>query len=915
MIRYALFALFFAQIAWPAIVAEHTYDPVSDSVVSWRIVPGSSAGQSITIPAGVTVISGFRVRLQRTGAPAGLQFRLGTIRGHSDLASGQVPPQAISPWFEQWVTVSFRRAARVTPGTPVFLQLQLAPGREGSYELYGTATQAISRPEFAARFQYVENVNPSAAVSASFENPVNLDYGAETPRYEAGSAYDSSGVDLKPLDFAFQFYQGKPPASSGEDRFAFIRRITGPLFTRSLRDPAARLEPGEVALDSGWQIHTSGQTGEPAVTAVVEFREFLSQAMGVTGDAAAQTHSIRLATGCTGVPARAESFRLRVTTSGIDLCGADARGLMQGLHYLEARMRLRRAPFLLTGEETRQTVQSPRITSAPFYSRMELDAPVDQYTPGLLARISRAGFNAIWVWGDVEDTGHSSIYPELDDGVSRRQDRLRNLIDRAAHYGIDVYLQLGNRAQTPAFFARHPSVQGSAMRWYGGTHVLCTSVAEVREHYRSAVRNLMTAVPGLKGFVYIVGGEGFLHCWTRNVSCPRCSRRTPQEVIAEFSRALFEGAREGNPRAAVAFWPYSASNSWSRDDKTQSKLIERMPAGMTLMTEYAKEAAITFDNVTIPAYDYPISVVGPSERFVRQAALAREHSLGFWVKTEHAISLEFVDVPYIPVPFQFAERFHRLGQTPGVTAQFDNWMHYGFMPSLAADVFYWNIWSAPVATRPLLTALARRNFGAAAAAPAVTAWEAFSSAIRQYPFSGPMAMGPIQKGVAHPLFFDASYKPVHNHGRQFKNDLSWTAPWGPELAIKQLTAMLKLWSAGVVSMQQAVDSADPLLRENALREFGIAKALEGAITTARNVALFHQARERNDRLQMRSIAESELANARAVLPWVTADSRLGYANSGRNDQEGVPRAGIYSPGSIVKKIRQLERSLAAFKVR
>ncbi len=106
------------------------------------------------------------------------------------------------------------------------------------------------------------------------------------------------------------------------------------------------------------------------------------------------------------------------------------------------------------------------------------------------------------------------------------------------------------------------------MRWYGGSNVLCTSVAEVREHLRSATRNLMTAVPGLKGFVYIVGGEGFLHCWTRGNTCPRCSKRTPQDVIAEFSRSLFEGAREGNPESTVAFWPYSASNTWSRDDTT-----------------------------------------------------------------------------------------------------------------------------------------------------------------------------------------------------------------------------------------------------------------------------------------------------------------------------------------------------------
>lgn len=61
--------------------------------------------------------------------------------------------------------------------------------------------------------------------------------------------------------------------------------------------------------------------------------------------------------------------------------------------------------------------------------------------------------------------------------------------------------------------------------------------------------------------------------------------------------------------------------------------------------------------------------------------------------------------------------------------------------------------------------------------------------------------------------------------------------------------------------------------------------------------------------RMTAIANDEIHNARTALPFVCADSRLGYANSGKSDQEGVPRAGIYSPGSIEKKITQVERML------
>jgi hypothetical protein len=917
MLRWSCLLTLSALALHAGVVVQHDYDAVSDAVVSWRLEPGASLGQSIALPQhnpGAR-LGGFRMKLQRLGDAADLEFRLGSAKGKADIASGRIRASTVSPWFEHWYGARFPKAFGVE-ASRLFLELRLPAGSRGRYDVYGTATQPVERPEFQSRFQYVANVDPQIVKSDVFENPVNIDYGAHTPVYDGGSAYDSAG-ELAGFDLAFQLYSDTAPADC-EERFSFIEEITGPLYSHSLRDPGARPSDGEVTLDTSWTVASPKGLTEPAATAAREFREFLDKAMGVRVAERAR-RTVQLSTGCPGVPVRSESFRLSVSTDRINVCGSDASGVMRGLHHLEALMRLRRAPIVKIGEETRQTVQSPRITSAPFYSHTELDTPVDPYTPGLLGRMSRAGFNAIWVWGDIEDVAHSSVYPELDHGVAERQQRLRDLISRASRYGIDVYVQLGNRPQTPEFFTRHPDVQGSAMRWYGGSNVLCTSVPQVREHLRSATRNLMTSVPGLKGFVYIVGGEGFLHCWTRANTCPRCSKRSAQDVVAEFSRSLFDGARQGNPQAAVAFWPYSASNTWSRGDTTQSKLIAKMPAGITLMTEFAKEGAISFGGTTIPAYDYPISIVGPSERFVNQAALAAEHRLGFWAKTEHAIALEFVDVPYIPVFFQWAERFKRLRESQA-TAQFDNWMHYGFTPSLAADVFYWNVWSDAPAADSVLHSLARRDFGRDAENNAVKAWQSFSAAVREYPFSGSVAMGPIQKGPSHPLFFDPTYQPVHVRGRQFKNDLNWTRPWGPELTIAQLTKMQRLWSEGVNSMTRAVEHSDAPLRRNAERELGVAKALESAITSTLHVVQFYSARDRFHSEasvehrrraldEMAAIARAEVDNAGGAVPSVCADSRLGYANSGKNDQEGVPRAGIYSATAIRKKIAQVERVL------
>jgi hypothetical protein len=46
-------------------------------------------------------------------------------------------------------------------------------------------------------------------------------------------------------------------------------------------------------------------------------------------------------------------------------------------------MKLRRAPFVPGTDEACVPPHSPRITSAPFYARLEFEAPVDAYTEGV----------------------------------------------------------------------------------------------------------------------------------------------------------------------------------------------------------------------------------------------------------------------------------------------------------------------------------------------------------------------------------------------------------------------------------------------------------------------------------------------------------------------------------------------------
>jgi hypothetical protein len=917
-----------AQSANVDILAQHDYDAVTDAAGSWRLRPGESVTRSFTLAPGNHRIGGFRVKLQRWANPAKLRYRLGTRFGLADVAEGSVDGALASPWFEGWFGADFSASEQVQGGR-YYLQLLLAAGGPGWYEVFGTASHKVDSPNFQERFQYTRTWSPEPS-GGDFENSANIDYGARTPRYQGGSTIDANGVDVAGFDLAFQI-RGTAPVTACEESFSFIQEITGPLFSRSLRDAAARRAAEEIAIEDGWVLTSASQSREMVANRIREFQQFLQIAMSVRIDLKRSEpllpgHRTIVAGTRQELPdegkdlRKPESFRLRIQDDNVLLCGYDERGVVLGLHFVEACMRLRRAPFLKIGEEMRVPAHSPRMTCAPFYSRAELEVPVDPYTDGLLGRISRAGFNAIWLWCDLDAVAHSNVYPELDDGVRERQARLNAIIGRAERHGVDVYMYLANRPLPASFFARHPEVKGSERNAYGGNYILCTSVLEARKHLTAAVHDLMQSVPKLRGVVLIIGGEGFFHCYTRENTCPRCSRRTPQEIIAEFSESILTGARAGTPDAAVVLWPYSASNHWSQDDTKQAKLIAKLPEGITFLTEFAKEGAVSFGDVTIPAYDYPISLVGPSARFVEQARLAKAKGLGFWVKTEHAIAMEFVPTPYIPVFFQWAERFERIRQSSEITGIFSNWMHYGFMPSIAADLYFWHIWSQPPDTAELLGLIARRDFGAGSATHVVKAWLRFSEAIRQYPFSGSVAMGVVQKGPAHPLFFSPDYKPRHGSGRQFRNDLNWTKPWGPELTIRQFSRMEKLWSEGVAELQQAVAKAEAEMRRNIGRELGIAGTLLACVRSAIHVARFYTLRDElfasADRgrastllQEMASVARAELKNAQEALPFVCADSRLGYANSGKSELIGVPRGGIYSAVSIRKKIAQVQRMI------
>jgi hypothetical protein len=314
------------------------------------------------------------------------------------------------------------------------------------------------------------------------------------------------------------------------------------------------------------------------------------------------------------------------------------------------------------------------------------------------------------------------------------------------------------------------------------------------------------------------------------------------------------------------------------------------------------------------AGDYLISQIGPPAHFLQQrdAVIARGMKLA--AKTCHSYANEFVNVPYIPIAQQFHLRIAAMRRHP-IRAYLANWTHYGYCPSLNAEILKWCSWDREPPIDELLRSLAAREFGAQAAEGFVSAWDHFSRAIRLYPYSDRIARrpGPIQSGPAHPLYLDPAVKTTTSW-RGFVNDLSGTEPWGPEMVLKCFGLLESEWLRGLEVMKDAMAAAPPEKMEAARREWGVAKSILCTVRSYMNLTRFLVERQRlyserdkpkRDEIlgRMRKIAESEAANAREALPLCEADSRIGYASGGSHI------GGLYTPASIRSKIAQVERMI------
>jgi hypothetical protein len=736
-------------------------------------------------------------------------------------------------------------------------------------------------------------------------------------------------------------------AAYDQSRFSALSKD---YISRFSRDPAARATQDEVEIKR-CIISLPEQPSAVARNIANLLRDFLVRNMGVPTEIAtsvdpqlAGTYTIEFIPPGPASPVSA-GFQVQATSNTTSIRGAGDDAVRDGTVHLINKMGLRRAPILKLGTQTLQPKLELRLGSVPWLGSMR-DAVL-------------LGYNAVLIKPhvDLHAISTAKALPEIT--YLQSPDVLAQVartVSEARAWGLRAYVHLNNRSRFPddhPFFKAHPESMGPRV-WNGyGGHILSTESPSVRRYIAETISGLFTAVPDVSGILMIVGGEGFYHCYMHPLGRPKgqtdtslCGPRGPEETVANLINTVFASARAAKRDADVIAWPYSAQFVWS-GDPYQADFMARLQPGASIATEVENGEVTGDPDGLIKFYwDYSLGMIGPSQRAVRQIALAKNNRLRVYLHSEPELSLDFGGLPFVPSPPRWLARSRAVAASgaDGILAMayFNNF--YGSAGAQIAQFAWWDGVGEPEEIRHALA----RSIAGDELQQLEQAWDLISQAISLSPQIPIYFRGPTFLGPAHPLMLDPEQDiaPVF-HGRflylvesselealnldavvdripqvhtvvRVRDDGTVEAENPPGNSIssfgRRYRAMLKLVDEAVDSLEQATSAKSNTSNIMFASELSIARWFQ---ETLRSTANFYEAYElrncarnnssdlsKHDRMvcheKLVMLVQDEVRNTQAALQTVLADVRL--------DVYFQPFLGVAHTSEMIKaKLRLLDR--------
>lgn len=531
-----------------------------------------------------------------------------------------------------------------------------------------------------------------------------------------------------------------------------------------------------------------------------------------------------------------------------------------------------------TAQRTPDDGSSPRFCYSYFglYGDPLADTRSDPYPDGYLASLAASGVNGVWLQGVLSKLAPFPWEPEVSLGHEQRMANLRRLVKRAKKHGLRVYLYLNEpRAMPLPFYTDHANLKGVTEGEYAA---MCTSVPEVRRYLVESVARISKAVPDLGGYFTITASENLTNCWSHygGAQCPRCSKRSGAEVLADVNAAVAEGIRLSGTNQRLIAWDWGWPDDWAE------AAIARLPAEAALMSVSEWSLPLRRGGVAASVGEYSLSAVGPGPRATRNWGLARGRGLETFAKIQAACTWELSAVPYIPAVRLTAEHASNLRRI-GLSGVMLGWTLGGY-PSPNLEVVR-EVFSGKDASEALAT-VAEARYGSGSAPSVVKAWHVMSDGFAEFPFHGSVVYNaPLHAGPANLLWSKPTGYRATMVGIPYDDLNAWRAVYPPDVFVRQLRKVADGFRAGADILQAAAADADMQHRRAVEAETRIARAaaahFRSVAAQAEYVALrdgsMGSDRSAPDRvLRMRELLAEEVETAREMYALQVVDSRLGF---------------------------------------
>jgi len=531
-----------------------------------------------------------------------------------------------------------------------------------------------------------------------------------------------------------------------------------------------------------------------------------------------------------------------------------------------------------------------RSPQAKYYEDDILTGP-EAYPEEYFAQVVQNGFNAVWLRGILRDLASTTVFPELGQDVTRHQDALALVVERAKTYGVSVLLYLNEPLCLPRehpFWAAHPEVLGdsgsSGMDEWPETYAFCTSTAQVRAWLREITANLFRVVPELAGWFLISASEHHTHCYShcyggRIPSCPRCAARQRIDVVADLIGDLRDGTRAASPSAHCIAWNWSWADCVEPDPQPQ--LLARLPKDVIVLADWERGGRRTMPDGRENFIDeYSLSYVGPSERFMALHDAATQQGLATMVKLQVGTTHELATVPNLPLVDHLYEKLCK-AEALGVAGMLATW-NFGnaFSLNTAAVAQFIDDPQRP-APEEFVARLAAHYFPGANAGAVACAISQFSAAMAYYPFDMSLLYyGPSNYALVYPLTLEPLQGKsmswswmMHPRGDKMSEA---TGQFSIEEIIHYFSLLIPAWEQGIILLETALAGCQ---HPHKTEELGVARVIGCCYRSSLNAFrtyLLRRDRPADMAEQFQLILSDEIANIETALPLVTTDARLGF---------------------------------------